>query len=48
MKNIINLRHLKGAKMLEKYTTIEDKVNGEIVEKKSKCIANIFPVENEE
>ena len=34
--------------MLEKYTTIEDKVNGEIIEKKSKFIANIFPVENEE
>lgn len=34
--------------MLEKYTTIEDKVNGEIVEKKSKFIANVFPVENEE
>lgn len=34
--------------MLDKYTTIEDKVNGEIIEKKSKFIANIFPVENEE
>ncbi|MBO5143191.1 MAG: YigZ family protein [Clostridia bacterium] len=34
--------------MLEKYTTIEEKVNGEIIEKKSKFIANIFPVENEE
>ncbi len=34
--------------MLEKYTTIEDKVNGEIIEKKSKFIANIFPVENED
>lgn len=34
--------------MLDKYTTIEKEVNGEIVEKKSKFIANIFPVENEE
>ena len=34
--------------MLEKYTTIEEKVNGEIVEKKSKFIANVFPVESEE
>lgn len=34
--------------MLDKYTTIETKVNGEIVEKKSKFIANVFPVENEE
>lgn len=34
--------------MLDKYTTIEDKVNGEIIEKKSKFIANVFPVENEE
>lgn len=34
--------------MLDKYTTIEDKVNGEIVEKKSKFIANVFPVESEE
>ena len=34
--------------MLDKYTTIEAKVDGEIVEKKSKFIANVFPVENEE
>lgn len=34
--------------MLEKYTTIENEVNGEIVEKKSKFIANIFPIESEE
>ena len=34
--------------MLNKYTTIEEKINGEIVEKKSKFIANIFPVESEE
>ena len=33
--------------MLDKYTTIETNVNGEIVEKKSKFIANIFPIENE-
>ena len=33
--------------MLEKYTTIEAKVNGEIIEKKSKFIANIFPIESE-
>ena len=33
--------------MLNQYTTIEDKVNGEIVEKKSKFIANIFPIEDE-
>lgn len=34
--------------MLDKYTTIEENVNGEIVEKKSKFIANIFPVDSEE
>lgn len=34
--------------MLDKYTTIEKEVNGEIVEKKSKFIANIFPIESEE
>lgn len=34
--------------MLDKYTTIEAKVNGEIIEKKSKFIANIFPIENED
>ena len=34
--------------MLDKYTTIEEKVNGEITEKKSKFIANVFPVESEE
>ena len=34
--------------MLDKYTTIEKEVNGEIVEKKSKFIANIFPVESED
>ena len=34
--------------MLNQYTTIEEKINGEIVEKKSKFIANIFPVESEE
>ena len=33
--------------MLNKYTTIEAKVDGEIVEKKSKFIASIFPVESE-
>lgn len=33
--------------MLEKYTTIEAKVNAEIIEKKSKFIANIFPIESE-
>lgn len=33
--------------MLEKYATIEEKISGEIVEKKSKFIAEIFPVENE-
>lgn len=34
--------------MLDKYITIEEKINGEIVEKKSKFIANIFPIESEE
>ena len=34
--------------MLDKYTTIEKKINGEIVEKKSKFIANIFPIESEQ
>jgi len=34
--------------MLTKYTTIKKETNGEIVEKKSKFIANIFPVESEE
>ena len=34
--------------MLDKYTTIEKEVNGEIIEKKSKFIANVFPVDNEE
>lgn len=34
--------------MLNQYTTIEEKINGEIVEKKSKFIANIFPIEDEE
>lgn len=34
--------------MLNQYTTIEEKINGEIVEKKSKFIATIFPIENEE
>ena len=34
--------------MLDKYTTIEKEVNGEIVEKKSKFIANVFPIESEE
>lgn len=33
--------------MLDKYTTIETKVDAEIVEKKSKFIANVFPIENE-
>ena len=42
------MKHLKGAKMLDKYTTIEAEAVGEIVEKKSKFIANIFPIENEE
>jgi len=34
--------------MLNQYTTIEEKINGEIIEKKSKFIANIFPIESEE
>lgn len=34
--------------MLNQYTTIAEKVNGEIVEKKSKFIATIFPIESEE
>lgn len=34
--------------MLDKFTTIEEKVEGEIVEKKSKFIADIFPINNEE
>lgn len=34
--------------MLDKYTTIEKEVNGEIIEKKSKFIANVFPIDNEE
>lgn len=34
--------------MLDKYTTIEKEVNEEIIEKKSKFIANVFPVSNED
>lgn len=33
--------------MLDKYTTIEENISGEIVEKKSKFIADVFPVESE-
>ena len=34
--------------MLNQYTTIMEKIDGEIVEKKSKFIATIFPIKSEE
>jgi uncharacterized YigZ family protein len=38
----------KGVLMLEKYLTIKDSVSEELVEKKSKFIAQVFNVESEE
>ncbi len=33
--------------MLEEFTTIKEKVQGEVTEKKSRFIANLFPIESE-